>query len=353
MTEEHRENAEAQTPPRPLLVTGATGFVGGHVLRALRANDLPVRAMVRPGHDLSELRELGADIVEGDIGNDDDVRKAMDGVDGVAQCVGILREKPKQGVTFKAIHVDANRRLAEAARDADVRRFVLVSALGTRDNAPTAYQNTKYEGEQAVLDILPDRAVVLRPSLMFGPGSGFIEQLADQIRKVPLFVPVPGQGRQRMQPLHVADLAICVRNALAGEVSPGVYSLGGPEVLELLQIITVLQNAMGSRKVRLHVLSSLMTIGVPLINAVMSNPPITNDEWKMLNEDNICPVDHKGKLLNDLPKLLTRRPRTLEETLEKQYGGGEDAATESDAESDANDNATDDAGSGGRDSSED
>ena len=302
--------------PGTVLVTGAAGFVGRNAARALVEAGVRVRAFIRPAHDPEPLKELGCEIVTGDLIDETVLSGACADIGTVVHCVGIIRERPKEGVTFEAIHDTATKNLAVAARAAGAKRFVLVSSLGTRPKAPSRYHRTKFAGEEAVKQVFPDGTVILRPSVIIGPGDAFTPLLVDLIEKAPLAVPVIGQGSNRMQPIHVNDLTGCITAAvLRDDVKPGVYELGGPEVIEFLALIHLLMDIRGRNRIKFHVPIWLMFLVVPVMQWLLKNPPITLEELRLIREDNICPSDEENRPCNDAPRLLRRRLIGLEETL--------------------------------------
>src|SRR5215472_17287315 len=179
-------------------LTGATGFVGRHMLARFLQDGHIVRALLRPiagqkdraaglaqtGIDTTRIETVAGDVVSG-AGLDE----GLHGCDAVIHLVGIIIEKGTN--TFEAVHHIGTRNVVEAARRAGIKRFVQMSALGVRADGLAAYQTSKWKGEEAVRSSgIP--YCILQPSLIFGPGDGFVTQMIDTMRKAPLFRPVPG-----------------------------------------------------------------------------------------------------------------------------------------------------------------
>ena len=173
-----------------ILVTGGTGFVGGHLIRRLRRDALPVRALARHPDSAHALIDLGVEVVPGDIADKTTIEKAVEGIERVVHLVGIIQEAA--GVTFRTVHVEGTRNMVEAARKAGVLHFFHQSALGTRPGAKSEYHRTKWEAEELVRKSgIP--FTILRPSLIYGPGDGFTSRLSEVIRRAPV-MPVIGSG---------------------------------------------------------------------------------------------------------------------------------------------------------------
>jgi NADH dehydrogenase len=268
-----------------ILVTGGTGFVGSHLIRLLRGDDIPVRAVVREPDKAQPLRELGVDIVKGDIADKSSLEKAAAGVERVVHLVGIIQETA--GATFSGVHVGGTRNLLEASRKAGVRHFVYQSALGTRPGARSRYYRTKWEAEELV------RAsgiafTILRPSLIYGPGDQFTIRLAEMIRMSPV-LPVIGTGRSRVQPISVDDVAACVRKIVTSDSFLNeIYEIGGPEQLTYEEVTAMIADAMGIKRPTLHMPFFFVKTAARMLEAVLPRPPVTTDQLIMLQEDNVC-----------------------------------------------------------------
>jgi uncharacterized protein YbjT (DUF2867 family) len=268
-----------------ILVTGGTGFVGTHLIRRLRGDDIPVRAVVRDPDKAQPLRELGVDVVKGDIRDESSLEKAAGGAERVVHLVGIIQETA--GATFSAVHVEGTRNLLEASRKAGVRHVFYQSALGTRPGARSQYHKTKWEAEELV------RAsgiafTILRPSLIYGPGDQFTIRLAEMIRMSPV-LPVIGTGRSRIQPISVDDVAACIRKIVTSDSFLNeIYEIGGPEQLTYEEVTAMIADAMGIKRPTLHVPLFFLKAAARMLEAVLPRPPVTTDQLIMLQEDNVC-----------------------------------------------------------------
>jgi NADH dehydrogenase len=274
------------TGVRRVFVTGATGFVGRHLIHALRAEGYTVRCLVRRGSE-RDLRGLGAiERLEGDVlvrrGLDED----MAGCEAVVHLVGIIREQPAAGVTFERLHVEATRNVLEAAVAAGVRRYLHMSALGSRPKARARYHRTKWAAEDAVRSSgLP--WTIFRPSIIYGKGDGFVTLLAGMVGHLPV-VPVIGSGRQRLQPVAVEHVAEGFTRALAlPATEKQVYDVVGPDAVSMVTLLDLIAEAMGRGRLRkIHVPLGLVR---PITRLLHSLPgyPLTPDQLLMLEEDNV------------------------------------------------------------------
>jgi NADH dehydrogenase len=268
-----------------ILVTGGTGFVGRHLIRGMRAQGVAVRALVRHPDRAGDLRELGAELVVGDISDRQSLEKACAGIERVVHLVGIIQEGP--GVTFQEVHVEGTRNLLEAAKKAGVRHFFYQSALGTRPAARSEYHKTKWQAEELV------RAsgiayTILRPSLIYGPGDQFTLRLAGIIRSSPV-LPVIGSGRSKIQPIFVDDVVACIIKAVTSDsFFNEIYEVGGPEQLTYEEVTRAIAAAMGIDRPVVRMPLLFMRPAARILEALLPKPPITTGQLLMLEEDNIC-----------------------------------------------------------------
>ncbi|MGH7314216.1 MAG: complex I NDUFA9 subunit family protein [Candidatus Rokuibacteriota bacterium] len=268
-----------------VFVTGATGFVGRTVVQALRADGHTVRCLVRRGSE-RDLRGLGAiERVEGDVLVRRGLEEDMAGCQAVIHLVGIIREQPSRGITFEQVHTQGTTNVLAAAAAAGVRRFLHMSALGTRPNARSRYHRTKWAAEEAVR-ASGLRWTIFRPSIIYGRGDQFVTMLAYFVRRYPV-MPVIGSGRQRLQPVPVEHVAEgFVRGLVTSAAEKQTYEVGGPDTVTMIELVDVIGAAVGRRRVRkLHMPLGLMR---PLTRLLYRLPgfPVTPDQLLMLEEDN-------------------------------------------------------------------
>ena len=236
----------------------------------------------------------------GDVTDAASLVGALDGCDAVIHLVGIIREFPGRGITFKKMHVTATENILEACDEQGVRRFLHMSSNGTRENGSTGYHRTKWQAEELVRDSGLDWTI-FRPSLIFGRGSEFVKMLTELIRRVPV-VPVIGDGQYRMQPVSVAQVAVSFVKALAMPESIGkTYHQGGSESYTYDAILDLTGKAMGRKQVtKVH--QPLFMIK-PMIKMLQGFEqfPITEDQLKMLVEGNVCDPDEWAQAFGLVP----------------------------------------------------
>jgi uncharacterized protein YbjT (DUF2867 family) len=273
-----------------ILVTGGTGFVGGHVVHELRGRDLPVRCLVRDLRRGAKLAARGCELVEGDVTHPGSLRAAVSGVDTVVHLVAIRQGKREQ---FRRIMVEGTRDLLAAARDAGVKRFVHMSALGTSEETKDAvpYYWAKWENEQQVRGSgLP--YVIFRPSFVFGPDGGILPTFVKLAKLTPV-TPIVGTGRQRIQPIWADDLAKFFAEAVErDDVADRVFELGGPDVVSWNEFWDRLKRVRRIRRPAIHVPIGLMKINALLTERLPGEIPLTRDLLKMLElGDNVVSDD--------------------------------------------------------------
>lgn len=286
------------------VVFGGSGFVGRYTVTALAKQGWRIRAAVRRP-DLAGFLQTAGFVgqiapVQANVRYPESVARALVGAKVAVNAVGILASGGKQ--TFKAVHVDGPRAIARAAKAAGVRHFVHVSAIGADANSSSRYARTKAEGEAAVLEEFPE-AIIIRPSVIFGPEDQFFNRFAAMARIAPL-LPLIGGGRTRFQPVFVADVAAAITAAAGGAGKPGtIYEAGGPDVLSFKEILELTQEWTGRERGYLHLPFWLAKVQAaltwPLPNAMR---PITLDQVRLLQHDNVVSAAAKeeGRTLTAL-----------------------------------------------------
>lgn len=267
-----------------IFLSGGTGFVGGHLRRALLDAGHTVRLLVHRRH---EGAEAGIEQAEGDVTRLETFAASVEGCDATINLVGIIREFPARGMTFEKLHVEATKNMLEAARRAGIRRHLQMSALGSRPNATSRYHQSKWHAEEQVRASGLDWTI-FRPSIIFGPKDDFINKLAGYIRSYPA-VPVIGDGRYRLQPISADDVARCFSLALEKPEAAGqAYELCGPDRITYNDLLDTIGRVIGKGHVsKIPNPLGIMKLVVPVMQG-FSFFPITMDQITMLVEENIC-----------------------------------------------------------------
>jgi len=269
-----------------ILLTGGTGFVGGHVLKALRASGRPVRCLVRDPSKVS----LDCELVQGDMTDTASLKNAVAGIATVVHLVAIRQGKPEQ---FERVMSQGTRDLLAAAKEAGVGRFVLMSALGTSDESKdlVPYYRAKWEMEHAVgaADI---PYVIFRPSFVFAGDGGILPTFAKIARLAPV-TPITGPGTQRIQPIWADDVGAYFDKAIDLDAATNrMFELGGPDVVSWNEFWERLKKERGIRRPSVHVPMGLMRMNALVTERLPGRIPLTRDLLKMLEHgDNVVAND--------------------------------------------------------------
>lgn len=270
-----------------IFIAGATGFIGRHLIEALRERGIKARCLVRTPEKAALCKD-GLEAVLGDITDKETLRGKLEGAETVLHLVGIIEEKGTD--TFRKVHVRGTENLVNEAKKAGVRHFFYQSALGAGKNSWSEYQNTKAEAEEIVRNSgIP--YTIFRPSLVVGAGDGFTAKIISLIKAPSPVIPVPGKGRAKFQLLYVGDWVKCFLSIIDNPAAIGrTYEFGGPEHLTYNEIVSAVAKAMGAHKPLLHMPLGLAGAGVRFLE----NTPLrlaTSEQLRLLQVDNICEKD--------------------------------------------------------------
>jgi len=288
-------------------VTGVGGFVGGHLVRALAGRNHRLRRLVyrrrSSSGDKAHHEEVAADVH--DVSS---LIKAFEGIEAVYHLVGIIVETRK--LTFEKTVAGGTENVVAACRECGVRRIVYLSAAGTGDEAETKYHQTKRRAEKTVIESGLDYTI-FRPSLIFGPGDGFVGMLTKMITRSPVVVPVIGDGRYLLQPVYIDDLCEVMSGCLTREDCLGrIIEVGGPERLSYREILAILKRVLNKKKRNIYLPWWFMKMNAAILETFLKPAPLTGDQIKMLRSGNIC--DN-----SQLHELFDRRMTPFEEGLRK------------------------------------
>ena len=290
-----------------IFIAGASGFVGGHLVDDLLSRGHRVRCLARSEKKQDLLSARGADVVRGDITSPETLRGVLGPDDFVVHLVGIIEEKGS--ATFRAVHVEGTSNLVEEARRAGVKHFFYQSALGADKDSWSGYLRTKAEAEEIVTQSGLDHTI-FRPSLIIGPWDGFTKKMLDMIKLSPV-IPVPGQGSAKFQPVYIKDWLRCINKVIDDPPSYiSTFDIGGPEHLTYREIVETLAESAGRKKPAFNIPMGLMKLSALFLGAVLSSPPVTLDQLRLLESDNICDV-------RAIEKNFGFRPTKLREALKE------------------------------------
>jgi len=280
-------------------IFGGSGFVGRYAARELVKKGWRVRVACRRVNLAGDVRLAGApgwvDLVQANIRDRASIERALEGADAVVNLVGVLIEKGKQ--TFEATQAEGAALVAEVAAEKGITRFVHVSAIGADPESASVYAKTKGEGEAAVRAAIPD-AILLRPSIVFGPEDGFFNKFAQMTRFAPL-MPAIGGGKTKMQPVYAGDVAEAIAVAVdTPETAGKTYELGGPRVYTMNELYDHIFRTIDRPRFKIslpfflakpigYLIGAVWRFIPPFCWGFLGEPPVTGDQVELLKTDNV------------------------------------------------------------------
>lgn len=273
--------------PKVITIFGASGFLGRHVTRALVKRGYRVRAAVRRPDLAGHLQPLGdvgqIAFIQANLRHRWSVERALDGADAAINLVGILYEGGKQ--SFEAVQEFGARAVAQSCAERDI-PLVHVSAIGADAGSDIGYASTKGRAENAVLEALSDKAIIMRPSIVFGPEDNFFNQFANMARFSPA-MPLIGGGETKFQPVYVTDVAEAIAKAIDGNLQGGAtYELGGPEVMSFKKCLEEVLKVTQRKRFFVTIPWGFARLQGAIFG-LLPKPLITKDQVAMLEHDNV------------------------------------------------------------------
>jgi NADH dehydrogenase len=290
-------------------VFGGSGFIGRYVVTNLARAGWLVRVAVRRPDEALFLKTAGVvgqvTPVAANVRDRASVARAVAGAEAVVNLVGILHEGGPQ--KFQAVHAEGAKTIAEEAARAGVRHLAHISAIGADANSASAYARTKAAGEAAVRQAFPS-AVILRPSIVFGPEDGFFNRFARMAQLAPA-LPLIGGGKTRFQPVYVGDVAEAVVRAIETPEAAGrTYELAGPKIYSFAELMRMVLQETGRKRALVPLpfpIASLIgcvaqgaTSVVNTLVPILPGPALTADQVRQLKRDNLPSAGSAG--LTDL-----------------------------------------------------
>lgn len=273
---------------RLVTLFGGGGFLGRYAAQNLLKSGFRIRIAERNPSDAFFIKPMGGlgqtQFVSADITKPETLARALDGADAAVNLVGILSGD------FRKVHENGAHNAAKAAREAGVRDFVQISSIGASHDAASLYSKTKAMGEDAVRSEIPD-AIIMRPSVVFGPEDGFLNRFASLARIAPFMVPVM-RPDTKFQPVYVADVADAVAIALTdpARYRGRTFELGGPQVMSMREINRFILDSIGKPDKAIFEVPDAMGRAMARMG-FLPGTPITWDQWLSLQSDNVVGAD--------------------------------------------------------------
>lgn len=280
-----------QPSDRLITIIGGSGFLGRHIVRALARRGYRVRVACRRPDLAGHLQPLGNTgqimTVQANVRYPASLAAACEGAYAVINLTGVLYSAGAQ--SFDAVHSFGAEASAKAARAAKARVFIQMSAIGADANSSAAYARSKAEGEARARAAFPG-AIVLRPSIVFGPEDSFFNRFAAMARVAP-FLPLIGGGETKFAPVFAGDVAeAVVRLVDKGEADGQTYELGGPEVLSFRQLLQFTLDTIGRNRLLLSLPWGVAKLQAALMG-LLPRPPLTMDQVELLKSDNVVSAE--------------------------------------------------------------
>jgi uncharacterized protein YbjT (DUF2867 family) len=272
-----------------ILITGATGYIGRHLVARLVAQGERPRCLVR---DINRAKRIlhtdKVELVNGATTSPDSLDAAVQGVDTIIHAAFLTADnKQSAGNEYEKTNVQGTANLIKSAKKADVKRIIEISGLGTKPDKPGSYMQGRYLSEKMLKESGLDW-IIIQPSVLFGKNAPFIKGLAELIRTSPV-VPLIGGGKIMFQPIYVEDVVTVIIRVLedSADTTNRTYTIGGPAYYSFTQVIDVLLKTMHKQRFKAPAPISLVGVGAAVMEAVLPKPPITKAAMTLFTFDNI------------------------------------------------------------------
>jgi uncharacterized protein YbjT (DUF2867 family) len=276
-----------------ILITGATGYIGRHLVSRLVSQGERPRCLVRDTQRAAGILPADkVDFVQGNTTQPDSLGAAMQGVVTVVHAAFLTADrKQSAGNHYQETNVQGTANVIKAAQDAGVKRIIEMSGLGTKPDKPGSYMQGRYLAEKMLKESGLDWTII-QPSVLFGKDAPFIKGLSELIRTAPV-VPLIGGGKIMFQPIYVEDVVTVVIKVLEdpARTTGKTYTIGGPEYYSFTQIIDALLRAMHKTRSKVYAPTPLVGIGAAVMEAVLPKPPLTRAAMTLFSFDNTTDLD--------------------------------------------------------------
>ncbi|GCE12146.1 SDR family oxidoreductase [Tengunoibacter tsumagoiensis] len=296
-----------------ILITGATGYIGRHLVARLVEQGERPRCLVRDIHRAAQFLPVEKiELVHGDTTQPETLPAALKGIDTVVHAAFITADrKVASSELYNKTNVGGTANLVKAAEEATVDRIIEISGLGTKPDKPGSYMQGRYLSEHLLIESRLQWTII-RPSVLFGKGAPFIKGLVDLIKTAPV-VPLIGGGKVLFQPIHVDDVVSVILKTLQDPqgTSGKIYTIGGPEYYSFSQVFDELLQATHKHRLKVYAPTPLVGIGAAVMEAVLPRPPLTRAAMTLFSFDNTTD-------LQSVERDFGFRPRSFHEYLQTE-----------------------------------
>lgn len=291
-----------------ILITGATGYIGRHLVSRLVAQDDRPRCLVRDVDHASHI--LPADkveLIQGDTTKPASLVAAVQGIDTIVHTAFITADrKEAPGISYEETNVVGTQNLIKAAQNAGAKRMIEISGLGTKPDKPGSYMQGRYLAEKMLMDSSLEWTII-RPSVLFGKGAPFIKGLVELIQTAPV-LPLIGGGKTKFQPIYVEDVISVILAVFDDPMRTAgkIYTIGGPGYYSFTQIFDNLLQTMHKKRFKAYAPRSLVGIGAAAMEAVLPKPPLTKAAMTLFSFDNITDLNSVERDFGFTPLSFTK-----------------------------------------------
>lgn len=276
-----------------LLITGATGYIGSHLVMRLLSQGEHPRCLIRNVNRAAQIfPSNNIELLLGDTTHPDTLTSAVQGVETIVHAAFVTADRKETATSrYEETNVGGTAHLIKAAQEAGVKRIIEISGLGTRPAKPGSYMQGRYQAEKMLQESGLDWTII-RPSVLFGGDAPFIKGLTELIRTSPV-VPLIGGGKIKFQPIYVEDVATIILKVLADPsgTKGKIYTIGGPDYYTFTQIIDALLQATQKKRIKLPAPIPFVALGATAMEAVLPRPPLTKAAMTLFSFDNITDLD--------------------------------------------------------------
>jgi uncharacterized protein YbjT (DUF2867 family) len=291
-----------------ILITGATGYIGRHLVARLVAQGEHPRCLVRDAKRAGDiLPAAGVELVQGETTDPASLVAAVRGVDTIVHAAFLTADrKQSPGNHYETTNVQGTANLIKTAQEGGVKRIIEISGLGTKPGKPGSYMQGRYLAEKMLKESGLDWTII-QPSVLFGKGAPFIKGLTDLIRTTPV-VPLIGGGKTMFQPIYVEDVVTVIVKVLEdpARTTGKTYTIGGPQYYSFTQIIDALLHAMHKSRVKAYAPTPLVGVGAAVMEAVLPRPPLTSAAMALFSFHNTTDLNSVERDFAFTPMSFTR-----------------------------------------------